>query len=54
MQRLDWTDAMIAEAIADADVLRQSIHLQLDTGCLSPNEVAVKLLDWLEQSRKNS
>ena len=49
-QRPDWTAAMIAEAIADALLLRQSIHLQIDTGYVSPKEAAVKILDWLEQS----
>jgi energy-coupling factor transporter ATP-binding protein EcfA2 len=52
-QRLDWTEAMIAEAVADADMLRQAIHLHLDTGLLSPTESAAQILDWLEQSHEN-
>ncbi|MCG8350385.1 MAG: AAA family ATPase [Chloroflexales bacterium] len=52
-QRLDWTEAMIAEAVADADMLRQAIHLQADTGLLSPNEIAAQILNWLEQSHRN-
>jgi len=47
--RPDWTEAMINEAIMDARILRQSIHVQVDTGLLSPKEIAVKILDWLEQ-----
>ena len=49
-QRLDWTETMIVEAIIDARTLRQTVHLQLDTVRLSPNEVAAKILDWLGQS----
>ena len=47
--RPDWTEVMIAEAMADARVLRRAIHLQVDTGRLSPKEIAVKILDWLQQ-----
>ena len=49
VHRPDWTEVMIAEAIADARVLRQAIHLQVDTGLLFPKEIAAKILDWLEQ-----
>jgi len=52
-QRPNWTEAMIAEAIADAHTLRQSVHQQVDTGLLSPKETAIKILDWLEQSHKD-
>jgi hypothetical protein len=47
--RPDWTEARIVEAIADGRVLRQAIHLQVDTGVLPPKEIAVRILDWLEQ-----
>ena len=50
VQRPNWIEAMIADAIADASDLRQSIHLQVDTGLLSPKETAIKILDWLDQS----
>ena len=49
VQRPNWTEAMIDEAIADARALRQSVHRQVDTGLLSPKETAIKILDWLEQ-----
>ena len=49
IQRLNWTEAMIAEACADARSLRQAIPLQVDTGLLSPKAVASRILDWLEQ-----
>ena len=48
--RPDWTEAMIDEAITDADFLRQAIHLQVDTKLLSPNAVAAKILAWLEHA----
>jgi len=46
--RLDWTEAMIAEAIADAQILREAVRLQIDTGLLSPQAVAAEILAWLE------
>jgi len=49
VHRSDWTEVMIAGAIADARVLRQLIPLQVDTGRLSPQQIAVKILEWLEQ-----
>lgn len=51
-QRLDWTEAMIAEALTDARVLRQTVPFHVDTGLLSPGEVAVRIVDWLEQLHK--
>lgn len=54
LHRPDWTEAMIAEALADARVLRQSIYLQIDTGRLSPDAIATKIFDWLEQVYRNS
>jgi dephospho-CoA kinase len=53
IQRPEWTEAMILEAIADAQVLRQAIHRQVDTGSLSPRETAAKILDWLEQVHRD-
>jgi len=53
VHRSDWTEARIAEAIADAGALRQAIRLQVDTGLLSPKEVAAQILDWLEQDGKS-
>ena len=49
IHRLNWTEAMIAEASADARSLREAISLQVDTGLLSPKAVASRILDWLEQ-----
>jgi hypothetical protein len=48
-QRPDWTEVMISEAILDARALRQTIHLQVDTGLLSPKETAATILNWLER-----
>ena len=53
VHRPDWTEVMIAEAFADARVLRQAIRLQVDTGLLSPKAVATKILDWLEQIHRD-
>jgi len=53
VHRPDWTEVMIAEAFADARVLRQAIHLQVDTGLLSPKAIATKILDWLEQVHRD-
>ncbi len=47
--RPGWTEGMIAEALADARALRQAIPLQVDTGLLSPEENATRILAWLEQ-----
>lgn len=54
VHRSDWTEMMIAEAIVDARVLRQAIHLQIDTGRLAPKVIATKILDWLQQVHGNS
>lgn len=53
VHRPNWTHPMIAEACADARVLRQSIPLQVDTGLLSPADIARKILDWLEQVHRD-
>jgi hypothetical protein len=45
--RPDWNESRIAEAIADANELRQAILVQLDTKLLPPNEVAAEILSWL-------
>ena len=50
MQRPDWTDAMVREALEDARVLRDAVDLHLDTGNLSPAEVAGRIQDWLVHS----
>jgi hypothetical protein len=44
---------MIAEAQEDAQVLRQSIHVQVDTGVLPATETAKRILDWLEQAQRS-
>ena len=49
-RRPAWTEAMIAEAQEDAQVLRQSVHMQVDTGVLPPIETAKSILKWLEQA----
>jgi hypothetical protein len=48
VHRPAWTEVMIVEALADARVLRQAIHLQVDTGLFAPKAIATKILDWLE------
>lgn len=48
-QRSDWTAAMIDEALVDAQVLRQAIPQQVDTGLLAPNAVALAILAWLAE-----
>lgn len=48
-QRPGWTEAMIAEALADAQVLREQISAQIDTGSATPDEVAAAILDWVER-----
>jgi hypothetical protein len=54
IHRPDWTGAMIDDAFADANVLRQTIYLQVDTGLLSPKAIATKILDWLEQVQRDT
>jgi len=46
-QRPDWTAARIREALVDAHDLRQAIPTRADTGLLSPEATADKILDWL-------
>ncbi|MEZ4725957.1 MAG: ATP-binding protein [Caldilineaceae bacterium] len=48
--RPDWTATMVAEALTDAQHLREQIRHQLDTGHLSPTAVATGILEWLAQS----
>ncbi|MEZ4866742.1 MAG: hypothetical protein R3C14_35810 [Caldilineaceae bacterium] len=47
--RPGWTDAMIGEALADAQVLRQSIHTQVDTSHRPPAAVAGQIVAWLDE-----
>ncbi len=49
-QRPEWTDLMVAEAIADAAMLRESIHERIDTGAWPPHVVASKIHQWLERT----
>jgi len=53
VHRPGWTEKMIAEALADARILRQAIHLQVDTGLLSPKAIATRTLEWLEQVHRD-
>lgn len=53
IHRLDWTEARIAEALADDHDLRQAIPLQIDTGHLSPKAIASTIFDWLEQVHRD-
>ncbi|MDP9311230.1 MAG: hypothetical protein M3R24_10140 [Chloroflexota bacterium] len=50
-QRPGWTVAMLEEAMMDAQVLRQTVQTTIDTGILSPDEVAGRILRWLAQTR---
>jgi hypothetical protein len=49
--RAGWTDAMIAEALDDAEALRQAIQPRLDTGERSPRDVADAIIAWLSSRR---
>jgi hypothetical protein len=46
--RLEWTAAMVEEAIADARVLRQVVATRVDTVEHTPTEVASTILAWIE------
>jgi RNase adaptor protein for sRNA GlmZ degradation len=47
-QRSGWTETMITEAMADAEILRQTILFHLNTDLLSPSEIAHHILKWLK------
>ena len=49
-QRPEWTDGMIEEAVDDARLLRQIVHLRIDTGLLAPHPVAQLICDWLQET----
>jgi hypothetical protein len=49
-QRPEWTDLMVEEAIADASLLRETIHERIDTGVWPPHVVASKIHAWLERT----
>lgn len=46
LQERGWSPQAIAEAIADADVLRQQIEKVIDTALHDPDSVVAILADW--------
>lgn len=50
MQRRGWTEAMVAEAMEDAQFLRATIQRTIDTGTLPPQDVAMEVLRWLDEA----
>ncbi len=50
-QRQDWTELMVTEATTDAQALREVISTHLDTSVLTPDQVATKILAWLQQEK---
>lgn len=49
-QRPEWTEPMIAEAIADAASLRQTVALCIDTAAQDPEQVADAIRHWVEDA----
>jgi hypothetical protein len=47
--RPGWTQVMLAEALDDAAYLRRTISTRLDTDALSPQQVAARIVDWMDQ-----
>lgn len=53
VQNRNWSTDLIEEAQAQARWLRQQdIRYNVDTGKVSPTEVASEIYDWLEQTRQ--
>lgn len=50
-RRAGWSAAMIAEALADAQVLREQIPARIDTGRITPDAAAAAILAWVERTR---
>lgn len=50
VERKDWTEVRVNEAMDDAAELRQMIDRKIDTGTLSPDEVALQIVAWLEEA----
>lgn len=48
-ERIGWTEAMIAEAIADAQALRTMALDSVNTAVHSPDAVADQILSWLKR-----
>jgi hypothetical protein len=42
---------MIAEALMDAQALREQVTERIDTGLHTPDEVATAILFWVERTR---
>lgn len=49
LQRTGWTEPMIAEALADAQELRQTVARRIDTGVLPPDAVARQIATWVAE-----
>jgi hypothetical protein len=49
--RPGWTEAMIAEALIDAQALREQVTERIDTGIYTPDEVAAAILVWVERDQ---
>lgn len=50
LQRRGWEEARSGEALQDAAVLRALVSRRIDTGKLSPEEVAERVLVWLKET----
>ncbi len=51
-ERKDWSAEQRDEAIDDATELRTSISNRVNTGALSPDGVAKKILSWVESTKR--
>ena len=51
-KRQEWNETRVNEALADARELRQVVSQSIDTGQLSPNDVAYEILNWLNNQER--
>lgn len=50
-RRAGWGAARIAEALADAQILREQIPARIDTGLTPPDAAAAAILAWVARTR---
>ncbi len=50
LQRRGWSGKRLEEAFQDADMLRKTVARRVDTGKLTPDEVAEQVLLWLTET----
>jgi hypothetical protein len=48
-RRPEWSDEMISEALSDARTLREHIAERIDTSAHTPDDVAERILRWVER-----